>query len=127
MVIGVLQFELLIPGAESLKDKRRVVSSLKDRLHREHLVSVAEVGAQDNARLARMGLALVAQDGKRAGQVLDQISAKLRQVREAELGDVTREIILGEGGNTETEEDDTRGSAQLDQEMRARAARVKEE
>ena len=44
MVVGILQFELLVPGATSLKDKRRVVKSVKDRLHREHLVSVAEVG-----------------------------------------------------------------------------------
>ena len=43
MVVGILQIEVSIDGSTSLKDKRRVVSSLKDRLHREHQVSVAEV------------------------------------------------------------------------------------
>lgn len=93
MVIGILQFELLIHDAQSLKDKRRVVSSVKDRLHREHQVSVAEVGAQENPGLARMALALVTGDGKRAAAVLDQITTKLRALRDAELGDVSREVL----------------------------------
>jgi len=93
MVVGILQFELLIHGAESIKDKRRVVSSLKDRLHREHQVSVAEVGLLDNRAAARMALAVVAGDGKRAGDVLDRISAKLRALHDAELGDCSREIL----------------------------------
>jgi uncharacterized protein len=95
MVIGVLQFELLIHDCESLKDKRRVVASVKDRLHREHQVSVAEVAAQDTLNLAVLGLACVCSDGARAGQVLDQIAAKLRTVPGAELGSCTRQVIHG--------------------------------
>ena len=52
MIVGILQFELLIHHAESLKDKRRVVHSVKDKLHREHQVSVAEVAHQENMRVA---------------------------------------------------------------------------
>ena len=52
MIIGVLQFELLMRGNESLKDKRRIVKSLKDRLHRSHMVSVAEIGALDERNVA---------------------------------------------------------------------------
>ncbi len=97
MVIGVLQFDLLIRGGESLKDKRRVVSSVKDRLHREHQVSVAEVALQDVLNVARLGLALVGSDGKHVGQVLDRIVAKLSALHDAELGDVAREIIEATG------------------------------
>ncbi|CAG0948741.1 hypothetical protein PHYC_00054 [Phycisphaerales bacterium] len=93
MVLAILQFELLIPGAESLKDKRRVVNSLKDRLHREHQVSVAEVGLLDTPHAARMALALVTNDGRRAGQTLDRITTRLRALNEAELGDCSREIL----------------------------------
>lgn len=95
MVLGILQFELLIHDAESLKDKRRVISSVKDRLHREHQVSVAEVAAQDNMSVAIMGLACVGTDGARVGQVLDHITEKLRQVHDAELGDISRQILHG--------------------------------
>lgn len=98
MLIGILQFELLIHGAESLKDKRRVVSSLKDRLHREHQASVAEVAMQDHMSVARMGLAIVGGDGRHLGEVLDRITNKLRSMHDAELGDCVREIINnGEG------------------------------
>lgn len=95
MVIAVLQFELLIPQSQSLKDKRRVVRSVKDRLHREHLVSVAEVAALDILTVAVMGLSLVSRDAKHAGTVLDQIEAKLRTLRDAELGDTVRDFITG--------------------------------
>lgn len=95
MVIGVLQFELLIHGAESLKDKRRVVRSVKDRLHREHLVSVAEVGTLESLSTATMAVACVGTDGARAGEVLDRVSAKLRSLTEAELGDTSRQILHG--------------------------------
>jgi uncharacterized protein YlxP (DUF503 family) len=93
MVLAVLQFELLIPGAESLKDKRRVVQSVKDRLHREHQVSVAETGALEVMNLAVMGLACVGNDGGRLGQVLDHVTEKLRALSDAQLGDCSRQII----------------------------------
>jgi len=93
MVLGLLKFELHIRGSESLKDKRRVVNSVKDRLHREHQVSVAEVARQDNLSIASMGLACIAGDGKRAGEVLDHITEKLRALLDAELGVCARKII----------------------------------
>lgn len=102
MVIGILQFDVLLRGAESLKDKRRVVSSLKDRLHREHLVSIAEVGMQDVHGVARLGLALVGTDGRHVGQTLDRITSKLRGMTDAELGEVTREVIEGSGPEAPT-------------------------
>jgi uncharacterized protein YlxP (DUF503 family) len=93
MVLGILQFELLIRGSESLKDKRSVVRSVKDRLHREHLVSVAEVAAQDKLNVAVMGLACVGVDGARIGEILDHVTQKLRAVPGAELGQVERQIV----------------------------------
>ncbi len=95
MVIGILQFELLIHDAESIKDKRRVLRSVKDRLHHEHMVSVAEVGDPDALDAAVMGLACVGSDGRHVGEVLDRITAKLRALTDAELGPVRREIIHG--------------------------------
>jgi uncharacterized protein len=93
MVLGLLQFDLHIRGSESLKDKRRVVNSVKDRLHREHQVSVAEVARHDNMAIAAMGLACIAPDGRRAGEVLDHITEKLRALLDAELGHTSRKII----------------------------------
>lgn len=117
MVIGILQFDLLIQGGESLKDKRRVVQSAKDRLHREHLVSIAEVALQDNHRIARMGLALVSGDEKHVAQTLDQITSKLRKLHDAELGDVMREIVHGQGIEAAGDDPDAHDPA-LDAELR---------
>ncbi len=47
MIIGVISWELEIIGAHSLKEKRSVVKSLKDRLHKGFNVSVAETAHQD--------------------------------------------------------------------------------
>jgi len=93
MVIGVLQFELHIHDASSLKDKRRVVQSLKDRLHREHLVSIAEVGAQDKLNAAVLGVAAVAREGRRAAEILDAIEVKLRSLHDAEVALTSRSLI----------------------------------
>jgi len=93
MKIGILQFELRIPGARSLKDKRRVVKSVKDRLHREHMVSVAEVGANEVWNLALMGLACVSADGAYLHSVIDRVVAKLCALPEATLGEFSVEVL----------------------------------
>lgn len=95
MVIGVLQVELLIDGPESLKDKRRVVSSLKDRLHREHQVSVAEVDAQDDMTTAVLGITMASTSVPHAQGVLDGVLNKLRDGRGWSLGDHCAQVITG--------------------------------
>lgn len=62
MHVGVLQLELLVPEADSLKDKRRVIKSLKDRIASAHNVSIAEVGALDEHRRSIIGIAMVSND-----------------------------------------------------------------
>ncbi|MCA9307358.1 MAG: DUF503 domain-containing protein [Phycisphaerales bacterium] len=105
MVIGVLQFELFIPGSRSLKDKRRVVKSLKDRLHREHMVSVAEIAALDHHRVALMGLVVVSNSTVYVNALLDRVIAKINAVHDARLGDVRREILDADHLPTEDREE----------------------
>ncbi len=62
MHVGVLQLELSIPESNSLKDKRRVILSLKDRIAHGHNVSIAEVGALDEHRRSIIGIAMVSND-----------------------------------------------------------------
>lgn len=96
MFVGLLQFELIVPGATSLKDKRRVVKSIKDRLHREHLVSIAEIEALDHHRLAVMGMALVSNSAAYIDRAFDRVIEKLRAIPDARLGECTRQIIRGD-------------------------------
>ena len=95
MVIGILQVELTVQWSQSLKDKRRVVSSLKDRLHREHQVAVAEVGALDNRRTAILGLTVASNSVPHCQRMLDGILNKIRATRDCVLSDHRLEILTG--------------------------------
>lgn len=57
MVIGVLSVEYRLHGNESLKGKRRVANSLKQKVRNKFNVSIAEVGSQDS--LTRLSLSVV--------------------------------------------------------------------
>ncbi len=124
MILAILQFDLLIPTGPhaSLKDKRRVVKSIKDRLHREHMVSVAEVAHQDTLNLARLALVFVGSDGRRAGEILDSITSKLRSLAGhagAQLGDTSRQIIHASQleGLAEADSGDTGEAGQVDEDL----------
>lgn len=57
--VGLLLVTLEIPSAMTLKDKRRVLKSLIERTRKEILVSIAEVGFQNNIRSATLAVAFV--------------------------------------------------------------------
>ena len=60
--VGLVHLELNVAQAMSLKDKRRVLKSLKDRLGRAHNVSVAEVDHMDKPRWAVLAVTIVGND-----------------------------------------------------------------
>ena len=70
MVVGVRTWELHLAGCQSLKDKRRVVKSLKDRLHQRFNVSAAEVDHQDVWQRAALACSVVTTDRRHAEEVL---------------------------------------------------------
>ena len=70
MVVGVVTWELHLNGCQSLKDKRRILKSLKDRLHRRFNVSVAETNHQDRWQRAELSCCVVATDHRQAESVL---------------------------------------------------------
>jgi uncharacterized protein len=101
MHLGALQIELIIRASQSLKDKRRVVKSVKDRLHREHLISVAEVGSQDHLQVATLGVAVASEGPQRCSAILDTVIGKLqdRSARPGagelsfEIGSLSRRVL----------------------------------
>ena len=91
--IGVLQFTIEVPYSESLKDKRRVVKSLKDRYRRSYNVSIAEFEDLDDRVLATLGLVIAASDIPHLNSSLDKIVNALEAERDAVLVDHQLEII----------------------------------
>ena len=67
-----MTWELHLNGCQSLKDKRRILKSLKDRLHQRFNISVAETGHQDLWQRAELTCAAVATDRRQAMAVLSQ-------------------------------------------------------
>ncbi len=72
MIIGTLRTDLLIRESGSLKDRRRVVNSLKDRIRARFNVSVADVGDQSLCQRAVLVVAVVSNDGRFANEVLSK-------------------------------------------------------
>ena len=121
MIVGVLQAELRIDWARSLKDKRRVARSLKDRLRREHGVSVAEVEAQEIHNTLVLGVAAA---GSASGPVLatlDAVERKLAGHEESELAACQRELLSGWAGQLAGAAFTPAGEEELAAEMLARA------
>jgi uncharacterized protein YlxP (DUF503 family) len=87
MTIGVLQLEIGIPDAMSLKDKRRVVKSLKDRIAHGHNVSIAEVGALDEHRRSIIAIAMVSNDSRYLESRLSKLVDFVRLNPQASLMD----------------------------------------
>ncbi|MGI8988293.1 MAG: DUF503 domain-containing protein [Bryobacteraceae bacterium] len=70
MTVGLLTLELRLDHSHSLKDKRQVVKSLKDRLRGKFNVAVSEVDAQELWQRAVLAAVTVSADPGHAEQVL---------------------------------------------------------
>lgn len=70
MVVGVRSWEIALAGCQSLKDKRRIVKSLKDRLHHQFNVSAAEVDHHDSWQRAALACSVVTTERRHAEEVL---------------------------------------------------------
>jgi len=62
MIIGVLRVEIRIPGVRSLKEKRKVVRSIKDKIKNKFNVSVAEVDYADKWQRSVIGISQIGND-----------------------------------------------------------------
>ena len=78
MIIGSLHARLYVRESRTLKDKRQVVKSIKDRLRNAYNVSVAEIEDQDNRQVAVLGVAMVGNEVRHVRTSLEQIVNQLR-------------------------------------------------
>lgn len=92
MTIGTLVIHIPLAGIHSLKDKRRIVKSVIERLRSRFNASVAEVAAQDNHRIAVIGLAVVANEGPFVHQQLDAMIHFIRQDNRIVTSKINREM-----------------------------------
>lgn len=90
MPVGLLTLEILIEGAQSLKDKRQVLRSLKDRLRAHFNVAVAELAHQELWQRSRIGVVTISGDAMYLEESLQAIAAESERVLGRDL--VSQEI-----------------------------------
>ena len=93
MIVGVLTLELAIFEARSLKDKRRVIQSVKQRLRNTFNVSVAEVAFLDAPKRGRLAVAVVCGEVRPLHAQLDKIVDLVRGFGGLTLVDYERELF----------------------------------
>ncbi len=84
MLIGTCEITIHIPYSQSLKDKRRVIKMLKDKIHHRFNVSIAEVGKNESWQIAELGIVTVSNDSKHIDQSLNAV---IRFIQEQNHGD----------------------------------------
>jgi uncharacterized protein YlxP (DUF503 family) len=72
MPVGLLTLELHIPDAQSLKDKRQVLRSLKDKLRRDFNVAVAELEHHDTWQRSVVGIVTISNEEKHVREMLQK-------------------------------------------------------
>jgi len=93
VIVAVLQVDLSIPKARTLKEKRQVVKSILDRTRQKFNVSASEIEDQDLLQRARLAFSTVSNDGAHARGRLDTLLDALRHHPSATLIDFQLEIL----------------------------------
>jgi uncharacterized protein YlxP (DUF503 family) len=80
MPVGVLTLEIQLPYAHSLKDKRSVVQSLRNRLRARFNVAVAELDHQDVWQRATLGVTSISNSQLMLESVFQQVLAESEKI-----------------------------------------------
>jgi uncharacterized protein YlxP (DUF503 family) len=88
MVVSMIQMIFEIPDVESIKDKRRIVQSVKEKLRRRFHMSAAEVDLQDSLSFAQIGGALVSNSRTFGETVLQKAFAMIEKDVPVRIQDV---------------------------------------
>jgi uncharacterized protein YlxP (DUF503 family) len=93
MIVGLLTLELYLPEARSLKEKRMVIKSLKDRIKNKFNVSIAEVDANDLWQRSILGASCVANETVAVNKILNGVRDIILKTHSVELIDSTMEML----------------------------------
>ncbi|HYI13684.1 MAG TPA: DUF503 domain-containing protein [Thermoanaerobaculia bacterium] len=93
MIVAVALFEIHIEYAQSLKDKRQVVKSLRDRLRNTFHISANEVAFHDIHQRARLAISFIADRHDSADSLLDRIQNYVEANSNAVLAGWTSEKL----------------------------------
>ncbi|HXZ20813.1 MAG TPA: DUF503 domain-containing protein [Candidatus Acidoferrales bacterium] len=93
MPIGLLTLEIYIPDARSLKDKRQVLRSLKDRLRRQFNIAIAELDHQETWQRALVGVVTISPDTRHLEDSLEKVANESERLLGRDLVGSTVEVL----------------------------------
>ncbi len=93
MHIGLLQLYLRLPGIQSLKGKRQILQSMKDRIRQQANVSIAEIGLLDSWQESEMAVVTLSNDPARVHQVLESVLKMVESTPEILIADQKIEML----------------------------------
>lgn len=93
MHILLIQLTLRIPMSHSLKDKRRQIKSVKDRISQRFNAAVAEVGELDNWQSAELAICMLSNDKSWLDSQYSLIETLLLEYNELELQQIQRQWL----------------------------------
>jgi hypothetical protein len=93
MIVGLLTLDLHLPEASSLKAKRHILQSLKDKIKSRFNVSIAEVDANNLWQRSVIGIACVANETKLINKVFEDVKNLIQNTPSVELIDSTMEML----------------------------------
>ena len=93
MHVLLIKLSLQIPDAHSLKDKRRQIKSLKDRLSSRFNASVAEIDELDNWQQAVVGVCLISNERSYLNKQYSLVETMVLEYTDLELINIHREWL----------------------------------
>ena len=88
MIVSMIQFIIELPDVASIKEKRRIVNSIRDRLIRKYRISVAEVDLHQSLAYSQMGAVMVSNSRRYGESVMHKVLSFLENECEGRLHDV---------------------------------------
>jgi uncharacterized protein YlxP (DUF503 family) len=93
MVAGLCKLEFFLPEIHSLKEKRMILRSLKEKTFQKFKVPVAEVGHQDLWQRAEIGFSVVGSDRRVIASLMEQITDFIERLDQGQVTQRSMEIV----------------------------------
>ncbi len=91
--IGLMSVRLFIPSSQSLKDKRMILKSIKDKIHNNFNVSVAELDGLDKWQVSTLGVAMIGNDQRYIDGCFQKILLFIGSYPEVQITDQEIEFL----------------------------------
>ncbi len=93
MIVGICSFDLHLPQNHSLKGKRQVVRSVKDRVRNSFNVSIAEIGSLDSWQRSILGVTCISRERTQVDRLLSRVVNFVDGLHVANVENVQVEIL----------------------------------